>query len=241
MIRVENLEKNFGKRKILDKISLQVDLGDIYGIIGYNGVGKTTLLKTMAGIYKSDKGKVTLDDKEIYENAYCKSKCFVMTEEVSFFPQSCLDDMSKFYRGYYKNFDLEIYGNLKKAFMIDGKQKNRSFSKGMLRKAGLIIAFSVGADYIFLDEAFDGLDYLMRKWVADMIRSYVKKRKAAIIIASHNLNELENLAGKIALLDEGRFSYNGEVKNIKEKYGLSLEKFFEKERKIGEVDWNEIF
>ena len=104
MIEVERISKKFGDFLVLDDISFRAKEGEIYGLIGYNGVGKTTLMKIISGIYRPDAGSIRMDGKPVYENADAKKQCFFMTEEATYFSQASLVQMRKFYRGYYENW-----------------------------------------------------------------------------------------------------------------------------------------
>lgn len=218
MIKLSNISKSFGKMKVLQDISLEVQDGQIYGLIGYNGVGKTTLMKIICGIYRPDSGKVWMDQKLLYENPERKSQSFFMTEEISAFSQSTLDEMRKFYRGYYSTWDDNIYRALLEAFHMKDDQKIGQFSKGMQRQAGLILAFSSNVKHLFLDEAFDGLDFGIRRQVRQMMRTYARERKAAILVSSHNLNELEELADQIGMLSNGKKIYDDSTEHMREQF-----------------------
>ena len=218
MIRLSNISKSFGKMQVLKDISLEVKNGQIYGLIGYNGVGKTTLMKIICGIYRPDSGKVWMDQKLLYENAQRKSDSFFMTEEISAFSQATLDEMRKFYKGYYSTWSDTTYRALVEVFHMKDDQKIGQFSKGMQRQAGLILAFSSNVKHLFLDEAFDGLDFGIRRQVRQMMRCYAKEKNAAILVSSHNLNELEELADQIGMLSNGKKIYDDSTQNMKEQF-----------------------
>ena len=103
-------------------------------------------------------------------------------------------------------------------FGVDPSMKISRFSKGMQRQASLILAFSTRPEYLFMDEAFDGLDYSMRRQVRDMFRFYVKNRGATILVTSHNLKELEDLADHIGMLHEGRLTFDDSTGQMRKSY-----------------------
>ncbi len=208
MLEVVGVSKSFGDFCVLSEISFEVQEGEIYGLIGYNGVGKTTLMKIMCGIYRANTGCVRIRNQTVYECAALKQQCFFMTEESTHFHQSTLKQMAKFYRGYYPGWKEETFRKLVELFGIPVNVKISRFSKGMQRQAGLILAFSARVKYLFLDEAFDGLDVTMRQLMKDMIRFYVKKKGALVLISSHNLLELEHLADRIGMLSESRLIFD---------------------------------
>jgi ABC-2 type transport system ATP-binding protein len=240
MITVSHITKKFGDFTVLSDINFQVSEGEIYGLVGYNGVGKTTLFKIMCGIYRANQGSVQIDNAAIYENPTLKSQCFLMTEESAVFSQATLNQMRKFYKGYYPTWSDHTFDQLTSCFSINPNKKVSQFSKGMQRQANLILAFSTRTKYLFLDEAFDGLDLTMRNLVREMIRYYAKEKKAAILISSHNLLELEELVEHIGMLSNGKLVFDDTTAKMKQHYG-TLEEFFQKERKEKEIDWEKIF
>lgn len=218
MIKVEHVTKAFGRQRVLKDVSFSVSPGQVYGLIGYNGVGKTTLLKMISGIYRPDEGWIRYDGEIAYENPAVKKKCFLMTEEVTFFPQATLEDMRHFYRGYYLTWSDEVYHQLLQVFGIPADVRISSFSKGMQRQARLILAFSTGVSALFLDEAFDGLDYSMRCLMKEMIHGYVELRNAMVLISSHNLQELEDLADCIGMLNNGELIFDNTTAYMRKEY-----------------------
>ena len=218
MIEAEGITKNFGDFTVLSDVSLKVKKGEIYGLIGYNGVGKTTLLKILSGIYRADSGTAKINGRSVYENPQMKQKCFFMTEEAAFFHQFSLNKMRKFYSGYYPKWSDETFKGLVEWFGVDPVMKISRFSKGMQRQASLILTFSTRPEYLFLDEAFDGLDYSMRRQICEMFRYYVETEEASLLVFSHNLKELEDLADHIGMLCDGKLAFDGSTKYMRENY-----------------------
>lgn len=216
MIEAVHISKRFGSFSVLSDISLRVGPGEIYGLIGYNGVGKTTLMKILSGIYRPDQGRAVIGGQPVYEDPAVKRRCFFMTEEAAFFPQSSLLQMQKFYRGYYPAWREETFEGLVEWSGMDPKKKISQFSKGMQRLAGLLLALSSHADCLFLDEAFDGLDYTIRRQVRGMLRHYAREKRASLLISSHNLQELEGLADGIGMLNEGALIFDGPTEKMRE-------------------------
>lgn len=218
MIEVRQLCKRFGKQQVLSDISFQVQEGEIFGLIGYNGVGKTTLLKILSGIYRPDGGSVEIDETPVYEHPEIKRQCFFMTEEATFFSQSTMNQMRRFYSGYYPLWRDKTFTGLADWFGVDPSKKVSSFSKGMQRQASLTLALATHARFLFLDEAFDGLDFTMRRQVREMLLYYAREKRASIVVSSHNLRELEGLAGRIGMLSDGALIFNDTTKRMQEMY-----------------------
>jgi len=169
MFEASGIYKRFGKFEVLSDITFHTEPGEIYGLIGYNGVGKTTLLKICCGIYRPDRGTVKIEGKPVFDNPDIKQRCFFMTEEPPFLDGTSLNDMRSFFAGYYPSWNDNTFKQLISWFGLDPGKTVSQFSKGMQRQASLCIAMASRAEYLFLDEAFDGLDHSMRKMVSDML------------------------------------------------------------------------
>ncbi|MDR1068661.1 MAG: ABC transporter ATP-binding protein [Clostridiales Family XIII bacterium] len=240
MIETRNVSKSYFGVSVLEGISFTADTGAVCGLIGYNGAGKTTLLRVISGMYRPETGEALLDGEAVYENAEKKSRTFMLTEDMYFPPQASLDDMRDFYAGYYPAWDEGTFASLCAAFRLDRTQKIGSFSKGMRRQAGIILAFSTKPRYLLLDEIFDGLDLSMRGVMNTLLADYVKTSNATAIVTSHNLRELEDNIDKIVMIHGRRLGYVGPVAEIKAAHG-TLEQYFLSERDIDDAAFAGIF
>ena len=234
MIELISVQKNYGKKKIITEATCTYEKGRIYGLAGYNGSGKTTLLKTIAGIYRPDGGKILADGAPAHKNGEFRRHSFLMTEELFFDPQSSMDDMRKVYRGYYSSWDDDVYDKLLHITGLDRKAGISGFSKGMQRQAGLILALSTAPEYLFLDETFDGLDFVRRRMLAAILRSFTEKRNACVIVTSHYLNELEKFADSLALIEDGRMI-------VPDTGGATLEEYFMAHTEVREDEIDTLF
>lgn len=216
MIRIENVVKRFDDIEALKGIDLQIEKGSIYGIVGTNGAGKTTLLKCILGIYKVDKGKITVENEEIYENANIKSKMFFIPDNPYFFRQFSVLQMANFYKGIYPQWNQKRFENLKKIFKLDINRKIIKFSKGMQKQAVILLALSTMPDIFILDEPFDGLDPLIRQTFKSLIINDVAEREMTVLISSHNLRELEDFCDHIAVLHSGKVVVEKDIDDLKQ-------------------------
>lgn len=203
MIEIKNITKKFGDFTALDNLCCNIEDETIYGLIGSNGSGKSTLLRLISGVYLADEGQIEIDGKNVYENVELKSTIFYLSDELYFLPQASMNTMAKFYMGYYDGFSESVYSQLCDIFPLDPKKRIASFSKGMQRQAGLILALSCCPKILLLDEAFDGLDPVIRNAVRKILVDNVAKNNTTVIISSHNLRELEDLCDHIGLLHHG--------------------------------------
>lgn len=203
MIEIKDLTKSFGAAKALDKVSFEIQNGSVYGLIGSNGAGKSTLLRVLSGVYSPDSGTALIDGEEPYENIRVKRKTAFVSDYPYFYPSATLDSMARYYRYAYPDFSAKRFENLKSVFPVSGKQKISSMSKGMQRQAAIILALSSAPGYVLFDEIFDGLDPVVRELVKKMLIEYISVTGATVVIASHNLRELEGFCDHIGLLHQG--------------------------------------
>lgn len=211
MIEIKNLTKLFGRTKALDNISFSVSEGSVFGLVGSNGAGKSTLLRIMAGVFQPDGGNVYLNGETPFENNGIKSRIAYISDYPYFFQGSTVESMAKYMKTLYPSWSEEKFNYLKSIFPIDSKKKISTMSKGMQRQSAIMLALSYKPDFILFDEIFDGLDPVIRELVKKIIIEYVAETKATIIIASHNLRELEGFCDHIGLLHLGGILHEQDI------------------------------
>ena len=215
MIQVERLTKKFQTYTALNQISVSVQPGSVFGLVGSNGAGKSTLLRTIAGIYKPDSGTVAIDGTPIFEHPNVKNDIFFISDFPYFIPQSNMTEMAKFYASMYSNWSHERYRELCSLFPIEEKMKISSMSKGMQRQVALICALSTQPKVLLMDEIFDGLDPVMRQLLKKLLAREVSERNITVMIASHNLRELEDVCDHVGLLHQGGVVFEQELDGLK--------------------------
>lgn len=215
MIVIENLAKKFETTPALQKVSLTVEKGRIMGIVGSNGAGKSTLLRCIAGVFKPDGGNVMVDNDIPYENVSTKAGIYFVPDNPHFEPGTTVLGMAKLNASFYPKFSWEKFEKLCTAFQLDRKKKVAAMSKGMQRQAALITALASMPDYLLLDEVFDGLDPVMRRLLKRVIASEVSDRGMTVLIASHNLRELEDFCDTVGLLHLGGVLLEKEVDDLR--------------------------
>ncbi|MBQ3132869.1 MAG: ABC transporter ATP-binding protein [Clostridia bacterium] len=217
MIKGIGLTKIFDSKTALDCINFEIADGCIYGLIGSNGSGKSTLLRLIAGVYAPDGGAITIDSQPIFNNAKLKAQTAFLGDTPYFLPQTNLKEMAAFYKSIYASFDESVYRRLVEMFPIGETVKISTMSKGMQRQAALILAISTSPRYLLLDEAFDGLDVVMRKVLKGILIEGMESRQMTTVIASHNIRELEDLCDHISLIHDGEMLFNDSTERLKGK------------------------
>ena len=214
MIEAVNLTKKFTNKTALDAVNFTIKDGSIYGLVGSNGSGKSTLLRLISGVYTPDSGDIIVDGMRVFDNAELKAKICYLADTPFFIHQSNINEMVKYYKMLYPTFDIERFNYLSGVFPLDRKARISTMSKGMQRQAALMLALSVNPKYLLLDEAFDGLDPVMRKVLKSLLAEGVTDGMTAII-ASHNLRDLDELCDTVGLLHNGKILFNDEIDAIR--------------------------
>ncbi|MBP3627295.1 MAG: ABC transporter ATP-binding protein [Clostridia bacterium] len=214
MIEAINLTKRFENKVALDAVNFEIKEGSVYGLVGSNGSGKSTLMRLISGVYTPDGGDILIDGEKPFNNPQLKSKICYLPDTPYFIHQSNINEMAKYYAMLYPTFDWERFEYLSSIFPLNKKARIATMSKGMQRQAALMLCLSVRPKYLLLDEAFDGLDPVMRKVLKSLLAEGVSDGMTAII-ASHNLSDLESLCDSVGLLHNGNIVFNEDIDNLK--------------------------
>jgi ABC-2 type transport system ATP-binding protein len=218
MINLKNINKHFDSKQVLEHINWDIPKASIYGLVGPNGAGKSTLLRIISGVLKADEGTVLVNGVDVYDNPSIKKHILFVSDDPFFLPQSSIKEMRQFYELFYPSFNDSMYFSLLKKFGLSETDKISDFSKGMKRQASIILALSCSPDVLLLDEAFDGLDPVMRLNLKRIIANELMNRNMTVIISSHNLRELEDICDRIALLNNHTITIQDEIESIRNQY-----------------------
>lgn len=232
MIKITNLSKSYGDKKVLEDLNCTIKTGSIYGLIGANGAGKSTLLRIIMGIFQKNSGNIEIDGKEISDSEEFKQKLVFVPDDLFFFKNYSINDMVIFYSKLYKSFDKEFAIKMFDKLKLNRKQKIQTFSKGMKRQTALVCALATNADYMFFDETFDGIDPVIRNFMKKVIAEQMEKKETTIIMTSHNLRELEDICDNLGLLHKGGILFESDIDSLKTnmfKIQISLPREFSKE------------
>ena len=204
MLKMQEVTKTFGEFTALNNLSMHVPKGAVYGLVGPNGAGKSTAIRLLTGVYRPDQGEITLEGQKIYENPEVKTRISYIPDEIFYFPSASLEEMRKYYKGFYPKFDDELFDRLYDVFQLPKKGQIRRFSKGMQKQAAFHLSICTRPDVLILDEPVDGLDPVMRRQVMSLILSDVAQRETTVLISSHNLRELEDICDHVGIMDKGQ-------------------------------------
>lgn len=215
MIDINNLTLKIENKIILKNINLKIKEGKIYGLIGPNGVGKTSLIKCLSGIYEPSEGEILYNGYNVYNSPKVKKKIAYVADENNFFISFTIKDIVKYYKYAYENFNKEKFYNINKTFKIDLEKRLFQLSKGQKMRVFLMLAFAIEPEFMILDEPTSGLDPILKNKLLELLEEEAKTRNTTIIISSHHLNELEKICNDVAILKDGQVLYKNSLENMK--------------------------
>ena len=216
MLRVDNLSKKFGHFQVLENININAEAGQIYGLVGSNGCGKTTLLKHIMMIYKQDQGGIFLNEDMVKEDSET-IKDFYFVQDSLFFPyQFSLNKLFAYEKLMYKNISEEKFNKLVNYFNIDKNKNLNKMSKGQKKQAAFVMAISTQPKVLLLDEIVDGLDAVIKRKFWDVLIQEVMDNEMTVIISSHDLKELDNICDKVGIMHEGKILKEENLEKMKD-------------------------
>lgn len=224
MLEIKNVTKAFKDKSVLDDVSLNIDHGSIFGLVCVNGAGKSTLLRSVAGIYSLDDGLVLFEGLDTHIDVEIRKRIFLVSDDPYYPYGSSIKSLKMFYKSFY-DFDEEVYQKYLNLFKLSETDNISNFSKGMKRQALLLIALACKPELLLLDEAFDGLDPIVRVHIKNALSDLIEDNNSLIIISSHNLKELEDICDSYGILENGHIETYGDLLESKaniNKYQLAF-------------------
>lgn len=210
MLKIENLSKKFPGNDFysLSDVSLEIEKGEIIGLIGKNGAGKSTLMKMMAKSQKPTSGKISYNGTDINSNDNVLEDFGIMIEPV-FYPEMSVIDNLKFYLKLHGK--KELYPNIERTLKLvelweSRNRKPKGFSFGMKQRTALAIALVAEPDFLILDEPFVGLDPVGVQKLIDILKKWSSERQISMLISSHQLGELEALCNRYIYIEGGKLA-----------------------------------
>jgi len=215
VIEVSNLHKNFGKVSALKGLNLTVPKGEVVGFLGPNGSGKTTTIRILLGLLKSDGGAISLFGGDPWRDAVALHKRLVYVPgDVALWPRltggEVIDVLSSLTGG----LEPERKKRMVEKFDLDPTKKARTYSKGNRQKVALVAALASRAELLVLDEPTSGLDPLMEAAFTECIQE-VKSEGRSVLLSSHIFSEVEKLADTVTIIKEGETVESGTLADLR--------------------------
>jgi len=228
VIEVEGLVKEFNGRRVLHDVTFRVGRGEVFGLLGPNGAGKTTTIKILLGLLEPTSGKALVLGGRLSENRELRSRVGVVLEGDGLFPQLTAYENLEFYaRVYGLKSTVERDKRIREVLELVGLYETRNvkvgyFSRGMRRRLALARALIHDPDVHFLDEPTLGLDVEGQALVRGLVTKLSREKGATVLYTSHDLNEVERVCSRVALLVGGRIVASGTVESLVSKFSKPL-------------------
>ncbi|MCR8630678.1 MULTISPECIES: ABC transporter ATP-binding protein [Paenibacillus] len=220
MIRVDNAVKSFGNKKALDGISFTAGEGQIVGLLGSNGAGKSTMLKAVAGLLRLDQGLITIDEKTA--SLSTRGMLTYLPDVDVWYPWMKLSDAIQYMKDMYWDWDDKKAHHLLDFFKLREDSLIQQASKGTRAKMKLLLALSRQAKYLLMDEPFTGIDPFARQQIAQAIVEDFMEEGQTIIITTHEISEVEVMLDEVLFIHEGNLMLTGHVETLKQERNKSL-------------------
>lgn len=221
MLKVQNIEKTYGKKKIVDDITMFVNSGEIVGLLGPNGAGKTTTFYIIAGIINADRGSVFIDEEEITKfpiHMRAKKGIAYLAQEQSIFRRLSVEDNIKLVleeNNYSKDEIDTITNQLLTEFQIENLRKEKAsvLSGGEKRRLEIARTLSLSPRFILLDEPFAGVDPILVADIQNMVIK-LKEKGIGVIITDHNVREALKICDRAYVISNGKILSEGTPEKI---------------------------
>ena len=223
LLKVENLSKSYGKKEILKNINFTIKEGRIVGLLGKNGVGKTTIIKLINDLLTKDTGTITINNQEI--GIESKKQISYLPEKTYLDKTMKVKQVIKFFEEFYEDFDSEKAHKLLKDLNLDENEKIAKMSKGMQEKVQLVLVMSRKAKLYILDEPLGGVDPATRDYILDTILTNFNDN-ASIIISTHLISDIERILDDVIFVDKGKIILAEEADKLREKENTSIDEIF---------------
>lgn len=219
MIEVKNVKKKYKKVKALDDVSFNIEEGNITCILGVNGVGKSTILKAIAGLVKPNSGEILIDGEKFSQQTYNKL-AFVPDIDIHFNHLN-IKETFDFMKLFYKNWDEERAYEMLKMFSLTDDKKISELSKGNKARVKIIIGFAQRAKYILLDEPFSGIDIFKREEFIKAMLTFMQDDES-IVITTHEIDEIEQIVDDVIILNNGKIEQIFNAEEVRQNEGKSI-------------------
>ncbi len=232
VIEISGLTRRFGAKTALDAITLTIPRGGVYGLVGANGAGKTTLIKHVLGLLRAEAGSVRVFGRDpVADPVGVLSRVGYLSEENDLPAWMRVEQLMRYSRAFYPAWDDRYAEELLRAFALEPSAKIRALSKGQRARAGLLIALAYRPQLLVLDEPSSGLDPLVRRDILGAAVRTIGDEGRTVLFSSHLLDEVEEVADHVTMIDRGRILLSAPLADIKASHvvagrTLSLDEIF---------------
>lgn len=214
MLTIQGVHKCFGSKTAIADLSLTLEEGHIFGMLGTNGAGKSTLLRVMSGVLRADSGSIHLDNMSVYENPAAKREICYLSDDPTFLPNASIAEMGRMQAAYYPDYSESKLKALCERFALPMNERITSFSKGTQKRAQICLGLAINPRVLLCDETFDGLDPVMRDSFKRVLSQETVDRGLITVLAGHNQQEMEDICDSVGFLHEGKLVCSGDLDTL---------------------------
>lgn len=222
IIEVKGLKKSYGHNEVLSGLNLSYDQGQVIGLLGPNGCGKTSLIKILTGLIHDYEGTVLIDGQK--PGVYTKSITAYLPERTYLAEWMKAKDAIDYFNDFFSDFDKVKATEMLNRFRLDPNQKIKTMSKGMQEKLQLLIVMSRASKLYCLDEPLGGVDPATRSAILDVIMNNYAD-KATVLISTHLINDVERIFDSVLMIGNGQVKLDASIEQIANS-GKSVEDIF---------------
>lgn len=217
VLEANGLKKSFGRFEVLRGLDLCVARGDVYGFLGRNGAGKTTAIRTLMGILKSDRGHISFFGEPAAHGPTRSQKQRIgyVSQTQHFYGWMTAERLGQFVRSFYPTWNQRLYQELLRVFDIPAKKRTQALSDGTRTKLALALALAHNPELLILDEPTAGLDPAARREFLEIVAHETQTRHCTTILSSHIVDDIERLANRVGILDQGRLLFEGDLSDLR--------------------------
>jgi ABC-2 type transport system ATP-binding protein len=228
MIAITNLSRRFGSKLALDRVSLEVKPGCVFGLVGENGAGKSTLIKHILGLLRAETGMVRVFGLDpVADPVGVLSRIGYLSEQPDLPGWMRVDEFMRYTRAFYPGWDTSYAEQLREQFGLDPAARIKTLSKGQRAKAGLLAAQAHRPELLLLDEPSSGLDPIVRRDILEAVIRTVADEGRTVFFSSHLLEEIERVSDDVGMIHQGKLVLCGPLEEIKAQHqGRSLNDIF---------------
>ncbi|WP_331487651.1 ABC transporter ATP-binding protein [Anaerocolumna sp. AGMB13025] len=219
ILQCNDLVKKYMNKTAVDGINFSVEPGKIYALLGPNGSGKTTLMKIIAGLVKPTSGTLNYHGEPI--GVASKKKVAYMSTEPFFYNYMTVEDVGKYYKDFFEDFDSKRYAELISRMELGMKDKAKTLSSGLAAKLKIAATLARKAELYMLDEPLNGIDIIARERIISTILE-VAREDVTILVSSHLVDELEKIIDNAVFIKTGKIVLSGEAEEIRASHGKSI-------------------
>ncbi len=219
MLESRSVTKKFGSKMAVEQLSLTLEPGHVYAMLGPNGSGKTTWMKMAAGLIKPTEGEMLFKGSPV--GIESRKRIAYMSTEPYFYSWMTVKDVGRYYQDFFEDFSYDSFMGLIKRMELTEDLKIRALSSGMMAKLKIAVTLARDAEIYMLDEPFNGIDLLARDEIRESILEHAAENKV-LLLSSHLVEEMEAIADRAVFIKKGQLIENRDLEEMRETDHVSM-------------------